>query len=113
MDGRVQLPVIRWIQTNYNSKYVDMITEAGPDKILSNKKNTLGESIKKRAIISVKKHGSMHIVIIGHYDCAGNPVTKLKHIQQIKKAIDNVIAWDLNVSVHGLWLNKNWNIETV
>lgn len=32
MDGRVQEPVIKWMKEKYNATYVDMITEAGPNK---------------------------------------------------------------------------------
>ena len=40
MDGRVQLPVIRYLQNRFNVDYVDSITEAGPNLILSEAKNT-------------------------------------------------------------------------
>jgi hypothetical protein len=36
MDGRVQLPVIEWMKRNYALDYIDMITEPGSDKIMSN-----------------------------------------------------------------------------
>lgn len=35
IDGRVQLPVIKWLKENYYLDFVDMITEPGPDKVLS------------------------------------------------------------------------------
>ena len=35
MDGRVQLPVIRWGKENYSVDVVDAITEAGMNGILS------------------------------------------------------------------------------
>jgi S-methylmethionine-dependent homocysteine/selenocysteine methylase len=35
MDGRTQLPVLDWVKKNYDVDYVDMITEAGADKILA------------------------------------------------------------------------------
>ena len=46
MDGRVQLPVINYLKDQYKIDYVDMITEPGPIKILSElKDNKLVESI--------------------------------------------------------------------
>ncbi len=35
MDGRVQLPVINWILSNYEVKYADMITAPGMDGLLA------------------------------------------------------------------------------
>ena len=39
MDGRVQLPVIKYLQKRFNVEYVDSITEAGPNLVLSEHKN--------------------------------------------------------------------------
>ena len=39
MDGRVQLPVIQWIKENYRVDFVDVITEAGMDSVLSNQED--------------------------------------------------------------------------
>ena len=35
MDGRVQLPVIQYLQKRFNVDFVDSVTEAGPNLILS------------------------------------------------------------------------------
>ena len=77
MDGRVQLPVIEYLKKYFNVEYVDSITEPGPNLILAeqNDINYLN-SISKRLDISVKKHGSVGIAIIGHFDCAGKPGNK-------------------------------------
>ena len=37
IDGRVQLPIINWITTNYDVKYVDMITAPGIDGLMVDK----------------------------------------------------------------------------
>ena len=77
MDGRVQIPVIEWLKGRYSVEYVDMITEPGPNKILSeNRDSRIVESIKKRVEISIVKHNSKLIAVMGHYGCAGNPVKK-------------------------------------
>ncbi len=115
MDGRVQIPVISWIKKHYGVDYVDMITEAGPNKILSEKSNpVLRESIKKRIEISVNKHGSKLIVIAGHHDCAGNPVEEDIQKSQIKAAILEVGFWGFeNVEVVGVYVNEKWEMEKV
>lgn len=35
IDGRVQIPVINWMKENFDLDYVDLITEPGMDKVLS------------------------------------------------------------------------------
>ena len=77
MDGRIQLPVIEYLQKRFNTKYVDSITEPGPNLILSKQTDSyLVESILTRLKISVEKHKSVGVAIVGHHDCAGNPAKK-------------------------------------
>ena len=112
MDGRVQRPVIDFITKNYGIDYVDMITEAGPDGILSKDIETGAlDSIKKRVAISVNKHGSKLIFIAGHHDCAGNPVDKKTHKENILKAIQIIDKWGFAAQVHGLWIDNNWGVS--
>ncbi|MDD5288680.1 MAG: hypothetical protein PHY28_06185 [Dehalococcoidales bacterium] len=112
MDGRVQFPVATWMKEQFHLDYVDVITEPGPDKILASGQGPAVDSMKARAQISAKAHGSKIIVIAGHDDCAGNPVSKEQHILHIKKAIQTVRSWGLPFEqVIGIWLNKDWNIE--
>ncbi|ADL12881.1 carbonic anhydrase [Acetohalobium arabaticum] len=114
MDGRVQEPVIQWLQEEYRKEYVDMITEPGPNLILAEgqpKSNV--ESIKSRVEISVNKHGSDLVAVVGHYDCAGNPAGKEKQLEDIKSAVDKVKDWDLDAEVIGLWVDKEWKVERV
>ena len=111
IDGRAQKPVIDFVGRRFSVDCVDMITEPGPDKILSeNKKTEIIKSIKDRVAISVEKHESKAIVIVGHHDCAGNPVTRDEHLKQIKKAKQNIDKWNLGISVYGAWVNENWKV---
>ncbi|MHC4798252.1 MAG: carbonic anhydrase, partial [Planctomycetota bacterium] len=70
MDGRTILPVTEWMKHNFQVDYVDMITEAGPDKVLSQGTPAQVQSIKDLVSISVEKHNSKVIALIGHHDCA-------------------------------------------
>jgi carbonic anhydrase len=113
MDGRAQLPVTDWVKQQFNLDYVDMITEPGPDKIVSGQGPQV-ESIKARATISANAHGSKIIVVAGHDDCAGNPVSEKQHKSQIKDSIKVICTWNLPFDkVIGLWVNKDWKIEVV
>jgi hypothetical protein len=114
MDGRVQIPVTDWLKKKYALDYVDVITEPGPDKMLTQGTPAQLESIKSRVLISVNAHGSQTIIVAGHDDCAGNPVSKDEHIRQIKRCVDIVRSWKLPVSsVIGAWVNDSWAVEIV
>ena len=111
MDGRIQIPLINWIKENFSVDYVDTITEPGIDKQVAD--NTDLESIKTKVGISINKHESELIIVSGHYDCAGNPVSNEEHITQIKKGIEVISSWNLGVKVVGVWVDDTWKINTV
>lgn len=85
MDGRVQLPTIQWIKKHYQVDYIDMITEAGMDGVLTNE-GINAEGVLQKINISLDQHGSRIICIVGHHDCAGNPVDDEAHKSQIRMA---------------------------
>jgi carbonic anhydrase len=111
MDGRIQIPLINWIKENFSVDYVDTITEPGIDKQVAD--NTDLELIKTKVGISINKHESELIVVSGHYDCAGNPVSNEEHITQIKKGIEVISSWNLGVKVVGVWVDDTWKINSV
>ena len=111
MDGRIQIPLTNWIKENFSVDYVDTITEPGIDKLVAD--NTDLESIKIKVGISINKHESELIVVSGHYDCAGNPVSNEEHITQIKKGMEVISSWNLGVKVVGVWVDDTWKINTV
>ncbi|MGD1835221.1 MAG: carbonic anhydrase, partial [Nitrososphaeraceae archaeon] len=70
-------------------------------------------SIKAKVGISIDKHKSELIVVSGHYDCAGNPVSNEEHITQIKKGVEVISSWNLGAKVVGIWVDDTWKINTV
>ena len=113
MDGRVQEPVMQFFKLRHGADYIDTITEPGPIKALSEGDATLTGTIKKRVGISVEKHGSKLIAVIGHDDCAGNSVAKDEQLAQIDLSIEVVKSWGYNVKVIGLFVKDNYNVELV
>ncbi|MBM2852973.1 MAG: hypothetical protein HW420_1520 [Candidatus Nitrosotenuis sp.] len=109
MDGRIQLPIIHLLKEKFNVDYVDTITEPGVDKLFSNTNKM--QEIKSKVLISVNVHGSKLIMISGHHDCAGNPVSKKEHITQIKNAISVIQSWKMPVKVNGAWINEDFELE--
>jgi hypothetical protein len=112
MDGRVQLPVIEWMKKQYKLDYVDMITEPGADKMVAGGSFNQLEAIKSKVLVSVEKHGSRIIIIAGHDDCAGNPVTPEQHKVNLKDAVKKVLSWKLPLETVGaVWIDKDWRVE--
>jgi len=115
MDGRVQKPVTEYIQKNFDVDYVDMITEPGPSKILSEGKDidTI-ESLRKRVKISAEKHKSQIVAIVAHYDCAGSPEDEDVQKEYLKKAVSVVFLWGFSVKkIIALWVDKNFQPSIV
>lgn len=114
MDGRVQLPVIHFLQKRFDAEYVDAVTEPGPNRILAERadKNTV-ESILHRVGISVHKHGSVGIAVVGHYDCAGNPAGKDEQDSQTHTAVAFLKERYPNVEIIALWVDEDWNVSEI
>lgn len=101
MDGRVQNILVKFGKEKFNARYPDTITEAGlvgqlakeqPDKHLL-------DSLKFKILdVSLGKHHSKGIVVHGHQECAGNPVTDEQHKKDVLKAA-GVIRSVVNNSV--------------
>jgi carbonic anhydrase len=114
MDGRVQLPVTNWMKSKFGLDYVDMITEPGPEKLISQGSHEHLKSVRTRVEISVNAHGSKVILVAAHHDCAGNPVTKEEHIRQVKDSLKLIKSWGLPVrDVIGVWINDHWTVEPI
>ncbi|MBU1486884.1 hypothetical protein KKH56_02380 [bacterium] len=112
IDGRVQIPVIKYIKNKYQVDYVDTITLPGPDKVLAeNKDKSALHSIKKCVEISINLHGSRLIAISGHHECAGNPAGRETQLKQMRSAIKTVESWGFGVKVIGLWVDEKMEVR--
>lgn len=112
IDGRVQMPVINWITKSYDIKYVDMITEPGMDGLLAQKDFNI-KYITKKVEKSIEVHDTKNIFIVGHHDCAGNPVDDLNHKNNIHSAVNRVIKIFNHLNVVGLWLCEDFEVEKI
>ncbi len=123
MDGRVQLPVLQWIKENYQVDYVDVITEAGMDNVLSNQEDI--REVLRSIHISVDVNKSTRLFVVGHFDCRGNPVDEAVHRQEIISAVKRLKGHWPGYEIIGLWVFpptnmaestgplKNWTVEVV
>ncbi len=91
MDGRVQLPVIRYLQQRFDVAFVDMITEPGPCRILAEgSDDSRRQAIFERCDLSVAKHRAVAIAVVAHHDCAGNPVHEAVQRRQLAKSLETL-----------------------
>ena len=114
MDGRVQLPVNDWLKNQYDLDYIDTITEPGPELVLAKNSDTItSESVKSKVDISISRHNSYLIAVVGHMDCAGNPVDSKTKQEQIREAIKTVQSWKPGIQVIGLFVNGDWEVRQI
>lgn len=113
IDGRTQIPVIKWMKENFGLDYVDLITELGMDKVLSQGDWFEIERLKEKVLISITAHSSNIVAVVGHYDCAANPVSDGEHFRDIAESIYVVKSWGLPVRVLGLWVDEHWHVHVV
>jgi hypothetical protein len=98
----------------FDVEHVDSITEAGPNRVLSEQKNDATvQSILGRVNISVEKHHSVGIAVVGHHDCAGNPAPKANQIADIRDAIRFLRQQFENMEVIGLWVDEDWEVHEI
>lgn len=112
IDGRIQLPVIAYLQNRFGVNYVDNITETGPVGVISQYPESEDvKSLFRRISISVHAHSSLGIAIVAHYDCAGNPIPDDEQIRQISECLAILSDRFPQLEIIGLWLDENWNVH--
>lgn len=111
IDGRVQIPVIRFLEGRFDVDYVDVVSEPGPNRILADQQDSYAvDSILNRVAISVEYHGSVGIAVIGHHDCAGNPATREEQGEDTLTAVDFLREMYPGLPVIGLWVDEDWSV---
>ena len=114
IDGRTQEPVIDFMKQKYNIDGVDMVTFPGVDGVISNQENSDEIAFIRNAVsISIEKHLSRIIAIVGHFDCAGNPGNREHHYAHIQRAVNEVSSWSFHAQVVGFYVNDKKEIEEV
>ncbi|MDX6385553.1 MAG: hypothetical protein QOK48_3126 [Blastocatellia bacterium] len=96
-----------------NVHYVDLITEPGPDLVLSDGPTTVIDEMIRKVSFSIQYHESNVVAVSGHHDCAANHADRQEHIEQILDGVRVVLSYQPNVRVLGLWLNEWDSVELV
>jgi len=114
IDGRTQEPVIDFMKKKYDIDGVDMVTFPGVDGIISSSENSDEIALLRNAVsISVEKHRSRIIAVVGHFDCAGNPGNREHHYAHVRSAVHEVKSWNFPAQVFGFYVNEKQQIEEV
>lgn len=114
MDGRVQRPVGDYLTERFGVDCVDTITEAGIVRFLADAPDAYETtSALEKVRISTQKHGSSQLAVVGHADCAGNPVDDETHGGHIHRAAAFVKSRFPACEVVGLWVDETWTVREV
>jgi len=114
MDGRVQLPVILFLKKRFEVEFVDSITAAGPIKTIAEGRNQkVIESILRRIKISMNKHKSKGMAVVGHEDCAGNPVDKQQQMAHLKASLAFLGERYPGTEILALWVDGSWTVHEI
>lgn len=111
IDGRTHLALIEWMQETLGVDYVDLVTEPGPEKTLTQGMFSQIEELKRKVAVSVDAHHSQVVALAAHYGCAGNPVSDAEHQAQVRRGAEVIAGWGMGVRVIGLWINDHWLVE--
>lgn len=118
IDGRTHEPVVAWIRQHAGVDHVDLITQPGMDAVLDTCPDAQCAELRGRLQISMDAHGSQMIAVVGHDDCAANPVPPDRHRQQVREAAGQVQRWAADSAHHdtevvGLWVDENGRVERI
>ena len=114
IDGRVQMPVIRYLQDRLGVLYVDAVSEAGPARVLSPPADSEEKtSILRRVGISAAAHESRVIAVVAHADCAGNPASEERQLREIALSVEGVAERFPESLVLGLWVDAEWSVVEI
>lgn len=112
IDGRIQEKITKYLKEKYHAKYIDSITEPGPCyTLVAHGDDAIIDSILRKVDISINSHGSKVIAISGHYDCAGNPVSKQEQEEHIKSSLHFLKSIYKDIEIIGFYINDEWEVE--
>lgn len=114
IDGRIQQPLIGFLITTFNIRYIDAITEPAPCKGLSDDSDPASrESILRRVNTSIRAHDTQLLFVSAHYDCAANPVSEAVQLLELNAAAAILGRIYPDMKIVRLWLNENFSVLVV
>ncbi len=87
IDGRIHDALVCWIRHRLAVDVVDLVTVQGPDRVLAHGDDAWVARLVERVRVSQRAHGSTHLVVASHSDCAGHPVSDAQHRDDVASAV--------------------------
>lgn len=114
IDGRYHRCLVDWLTDRYGADYVDLITQPGPDRILGEHPlSDQADGVRRRVDVSLSAHASRTIAMVGHDDCAGNPVAPDIHRAQVQRSTAVLREWYPATRIVGLFVDTSCAIHVV
>lgn len=111
IDGRVQRPVVDYLRRKYGVDYVDLITEPGPERALTDPSRVrIQAAIERNARFSVQGHDAELVAVTAHDECLGNDADSGTRLSQLSAAQQLVASWKLGVDVVALWVHMDGRV---
>lgn len=115
MDGRIQEIMAKYGSEKFNAEYPDTITEAGIVGLIANPPAggpdpEFVNNLKFKLLVSIEKHHSKGILVDGHAECAGNPVSDEQHKDDVRKSVEFIRSLiEDRVPVIGIFVERTGN----
>ena len=111
MDGTAQLPVIDFAKHIWKVSWVDIITEAAPDKILSEGKDkeTINH-IHRNIEASLGSQRTKRLAIVSHSGCDINGAPDDKKIEMLRQSVAYLTNRYKDTDVIGIWIDGKGNV---
>jgi len=108
LDGTIQLPAIDFAKKLWKVNRIDVITDAAPEKILSETKDQKTiERICQNIEASLCDQHTKRLAIVSHSSCDINKVSDKNKKEMLSKAISYLKARYINIEVVGIWFDGN------
>lgn len=120
MDGRVQDVVAKFGREKFGAMYPDTVTEAGLVGKLGKGvvDPLLTDALRFKIVtVSLGKHQAKGIIVHGHQECAGNPVSDEQHKDDVRRSVSFISSLvGSSVLVSGVFVKRaeqGWEVEEV
>ncbi len=106
IDGTVQLSAIDFAKKTWNVKWVDVITDAAPEKILSEAQDREQvDHIHDNIRVSLSNQQTKRLAVVSHSGCDINKVSDDRKIEMLRRAVDHLRSKYADADVMGIWVD--------
>lgn len=107
IDVTNRLPVIEFLKFVWKTEWVVVISDAAPEKVLSERKDTQAiEHIHKTIQASLKNREKVHLAVVSHHGCFINKDGEFEKRDMLHKAVEYLKSKYSEAEVMGIWVDK-------